>query len=456
MRAVPCMLLLAVLCLTNTGCSVFGKKSGSGGSSGLFGKRDAPPPKYPANDPLLPGSAAPPPFPVAPQTPPAPNTAPPPQANSGGDVTLLAGSVVDSYDRPVGNTFIRWVSLEENKETGAPIDVSTDARGNFIIQGLKRGVQYQLIARSKQGDKLMAGITQTKAPNARVVILVKEDFVTTSTPPLPGSPGFQGENKSLAQEKTPKTNMAGNPGNKITPIPNDDGQPSLGNPLNVTSPSGQQPQFPPGIASQDSGPKLPLLTIPNKNKPTLPPLNDPSQSPMLPPLSPEGAKVDLPATRVPSCVLVGNQLRSLTLHDVQGTTWEFMRSRSKLTLLDFWGTSCQPCLKSMPNLQKIQNKFGSELEVVGIVLESNKSAGRVQSITSKVGTTYRQLIGIEGSFDVGRDFRIDRIPTLILFDAQGYVVWHHVGELDAGMASELDRIVRTNLTTPTKAASLGR
>lgn len=454
MRAVSCMLLLAVLSLTSTGCSMFGKKSGSGGSSGLFGKRDAPPPKYPANDPLLPGTGAnPPPFPVAP---PAAGGAAP-QASAGGDVTLLAGSVVDSYDRPMGNTFIRWVCLEENRETGAPIDVSTDARGNFIIQGLKRGVQYQLIARSKQGEKMLAGITQTKAPNARVVILVKEDLVTINTPAIPGSPGYQSDAR-----ETPKVNPAGNPGTKITPTPNDSNLPELGSPLNVPSPSpgstgaSQQPQFQPGIASQDSGPKLPLLTIPNKSKPTLPPAYDPSQSPMLPPLTPEGAKVDLPPTRVPSCVLVGNQLRSLTLHDVQGNTWEFMKSRSKLTLLDFWGTSCQPCLKSMPNLQKLQNKFGPELEVVGVVLESNKSVGRVQSITSKVGVTYRQLIGIEGSFDVGRDFRIDRIPTLILFDAQGYVVWHHVGEIDAGMASELDRVVRASLTTPTKAASLGR
>src|SRR5207253_3120658 len=47
--------------------------------------------------------------------------------------------------------------------------------------------QYQLIARTKQGDKLLAGITYTMAPNPRIVIQVKEEFATSSIPPLPAA-----------------------------------------------------------------------------------------------------------------------------------------------------------------------------------------------------------------------------------------------------------------------------
>src|SRR4051794_15528405 len=101
------------------------------------------------------------------------------------DGTILPGRVVDPYNPPPNSTYIRWGSLEENKEIGTPIDVTVGPDGYFTTPALRAGGQYKLTARPKQGDKLLAGTTYAQAPNVRVVIQVREALVTASTPPLP-------------------------------------------------------------------------------------------------------------------------------------------------------------------------------------------------------------------------------------------------------------------------------
>src|SRR5262249_48196001 len=104
-----------------------------------------------------------------------------PQAGSGmgpnNGNSVLAGTVVDAYHRPMGNAYVRWVNLVD-KDAGAPIDVAADANGHFIIQGVKPGASYKLIARTKQGEKMLAGTVLTNAPNVRVLIPIREDLVT--------------------------------------------------------------------------------------------------------------------------------------------------------------------------------------------------------------------------------------------------------------------------------------
>src|ERR1700720_245974 len=127
MRVLPCMILLALLCTTSAGCSLFKKNT-----NGPQGPGDGPaPPKFPGvkNDPLMPNTP-PPNFPAG--------------AKAAGDNSILAGTVIDAFHNPIGNAYVRWVSLDE-KTGGAPIDVAADAHGHFIIQGVKPGGNYKLI-----------------------------------------------------------------------------------------------------------------------------------------------------------------------------------------------------------------------------------------------------------------------------------------------------------------------
>lgn len=448
MRVISCMLLLAILATTSTGCSLFKKNTNT--APGPVGGGGTAPPKFPgAGDPILNSNISTPP-----QFPPAPPSGP--QSNAKGSTTILAGTVTDAFHRPMGNAYVRLVSSEPG-DSGKPLDVAADARGHFIIQGVRPGQSYKLIARTKQGEKMLAGETLTSAPDVRVVITIREDLVNSNTPPIPSGPTVQPAAAPEPAQGVGKNEGAsgwnlGKPGG---------GEPNL--PATMTVPAAPQntpvanpPAFAPVPKSQnvvENPPKdrLPMLKIPGK-APAVTPTPVPAEMPR--PL-PEGSKLDAGPTRVPSCVLVGNHLENLALKDSRGQTWEYKKQGAgKLVLIDFWYMACLPCRETMPGINRLHQQYGTRgLEVIGIAIEKGQDERREAEAVSKFCSSmqigYRQLMGRSGGFDVGKQFRVTGYPTLMLLSEQGDIIWHHVGRLEPGDMSELERLIQNRLNNRT-------
>jgi thiol-disulfide isomerase/thioredoxin len=153
---------------------------------------------------------------------------------------------------------------------------------------------------------------------------------------------------------------------------------------------------------------------------------------------------------VPSCVLVGNQLINLALYDLNHQPWELKTNRhGKLVLLDFWGTMCLPCRETIPHLRILQEQYGQAgLEVVGIACESGGSfeedARKVQSIGQRLGINYRQLLSGDNC-PVRNQFNIRTIPTLILIDENGWILWRTDAALNAHQREELELLIKRRL-----------
>ena len=416
MRAFPCMIVLAILCSAFAGCSTFNKKNTNNTQPNSGGTAPA---KFP-NDPLLP-------------TPPPPNFPNTPTAGKA-PTTILAGSVTDAFHNPVGGAYIRLVRVDE-KDNAAPIDVPTDVNGYFIIQGVKPGATYKLIARTKQGNKLIAGESIIEAPNARVVIAIRADLVNSSTPDLPSGPAYQAP-PAATKTAVPK-DEPNLPTTLRVPAPSIDSP--VGNPTNPAPGTG----WVPGVveAPKDS---LPMLTIPIKPTPIVP--NDPPRPPV-----PGDTKLDTGPTRVPSCILVGPQLINLALKDSKGQTWEYKKQGAgKVILLDFWGTHCPPCREMMPILNRLNTQYGPRgLEIIGIALEGGqnerKEADAVNKLCTSMQVNYRQLMGRSASLDVGKQFKVEGLPTLLLLDERGYIRYQHVGRPNTAEVAELERFIQMQL-----------
>src|SRR3954452_13155597 len=110
MRVISCMLLLALLCLTSAGCSLFKKNNNGNGSAAPGG--GTPPAKVPATapDPLLNSTV-----------PPAPTFQPLPvnKASAEGQSAIFARPLLDAHHNKMPNAYIRLVSLDA-KDSGAP------------------------------------------------------------------------------------------------------------------------------------------------------------------------------------------------------------------------------------------------------------------------------------------------------------------------------------------------
>lgn len=89
----------------------------------------------------------------------------------------------------------------------------------------------------------------------------------------------------------------------------------------------------------------------------------------------------------------------------------------KPLFLEFWGISCGPCVRSMPKVQQIHQRYGPHgLVVLGI---AGDAASAQASFAKEHGLGFPLAIDAGGALKDA--FRIDGIPTSVLVDKEGKV-----------------------------------
>jgi thiol-disulfide isomerase/thioredoxin len=145
------------------------------------------------------------------------------------------------------------------------------------------------------------------------------------------------------------------------------------------------------------------------------------------------------------------KIKDFRLPDLEGKPVRFQDFGSDFVLLDFWGTWCSPCLESIPHLVDLQKKYGpNRLTVVGIACEEippEKRKAKVEEVARKLGINYPVLLStMDGKpCPVQQALAIQAMPTMILLNRKGEVVWRVTGSTPANEA-KLDRILSTNMS----------
>ena len=95
-------------------------------------------------------------------------------------------------------------------------------------------------------------------------------------------------------------------------------------------------------------------------------------------------------------------------------------------LIDFWATWCAPCKKAMVHYEKMQRQYKDQgFKIIAVNQDTPKSFSKVKSyIRSK---KYSFLVGLDPNKKIGRKLNVVLLPTLILLDINGVVVWRHQG-----------------------------
>ena len=55
----------------------------------------------------------------------------------------------------------------------------------------------------------------------------------------------------------------------------------------------------------------------------------------------------------------------------------FKQLQKDITIIDFFGTWCAPCIKAIPHLQELQKKFGDKISIVLISTEELEGMGQI-------------------------------------------------------------------------------
>jgi thiol-disulfide isomerase/thioredoxin len=143
------------------------------------------------------------------------------------------------------------------------------------------------------------------------------------------------------------------------------------------------------------------------------------------------------------------QVYDFRLPALGGRMVSFRELDSDLVLLDFWGTWCAPCRKSIPHLNELQKTLGGKrLQVVGIACERVPAKDRDAKVAAAVKDlkiAYPVLTTtMDGTCPVQEAFQIQFYPTMILLDRQGRVLRREEGATDSTLA-RMDRFIARNL-----------
>jgi thiol-disulfide isomerase/thioredoxin len=136
---------------------------------------------------------------------------------------------------------------------------------------------------------------------------------------------------------------------------------------------------------------------------------------------------------------VGNKFPQMDLLQINGVQSQGISfTNSKYTLVDFWYTSCGPCLKGFPSLVKAYNGYHDMgFEIAGIATDASKYKMDLPVVIKKHGLKWLQYwdIGGEGASNLS----ISAFPTNFLVDANGVIVQKNIG------GSELAVFLKNNL-----------
>ena len=95
--------------------------------------------------------------------------------------------------------------------------------------------------------------------------------------------------------------------------------------------------------------------------------------------------------------------------------------KGKVVLLDFWATWCGPCVKEMPNVKRLYDRFkGKDFVLLGISLDSDRSA--LNSFLRKNGIDWSILFDGKGWKNrIAVLYGVRAIPFTVLVDRSGVV-----------------------------------
>ena len=112
--------------------------------------------------------------------------------------------------------------------------------------------------------------------------------------------------------------------------------------------------------------------------------------------------------------------------------------RGKIVVVNFWATWCGPCIREMPTLARLQEKFaGDDFEMV-IVSQDRGGWKVIERFMNRLKLDFPNSL-LDGRLKLSRAMQVQSLPVVAILDRQGNEVGRVTGgaEWDAPEAIEL-------------------
>lgn len=123
----------------------------------------------------------------------------------------------------------------------------------------------------------------------------------------------------------------------------------------------------------------------------------------------------------------GKPLPDFSLLDLKGKKHSLSDYKGKVVLLNFWATWCPPCVKEMPSMQRLQDKYqGKDFEILAVNMGEDSTT--IEIFLQKMTVNFPILLDSDGA--ILKQWKIFAFPTTFLVDKEGNIAYALFGGLE--------------------------
>jgi len=135
--------------------------------------------------------------------------------------------------------------------------------------------------------------------------------------------------------------------------------------------------------------------------------------------------------------LIGKEAPDFVLKSSDGHNLRLSEYRGQVVLINFWARWAGDSRQEMPALERINGTYGhSGLVVLGVSVDEDSRRAHEFADAMKVGYP----ILFDTTLNVGRDYRLEKMPMTILVDRSGVVRYSNAGFKRGDDRTYLDQI----------------
>lgn len=122
---------------------------------------------------------------------------------------------------------------------------------------------------------------------------------------------------------------------------------------------------------------------------------------------------------------VGTAMPAYTATFLDGSSFDLASQKGSVVLLNLWATWCGPCRFEIPELDKLHRAYQARgFKVIGVSVDEGGAAD-VKPFVAEQKISYPIVLDPEGK--LATILQTTNIPTSVLVDRNGKVIWTHVG-----------------------------
>jgi thiol-disulfide isomerase/thioredoxin len=151
--------------------------------------------------------------------------------------------------------------------------------------------------------------------------------------------------------------------------------------------------------------------------------------------SPEGARL-VEQFMVPP-PLLGERIADFKFRGLDGQEISRESLAGKVAVIDFWATWCEPCMKSLPNLQKVADRFADNEEILFLAVSVDNDQVTDNAVRQKFAEAGLSLpLARDPQIAAREAFLVESLPTMVMLGPDG-VVQDYENVFDPELAESL-------------------